>query len=546
MGGLDLGIDGLGDVEVLGHGGFSWVYAATDLRLRRRVAVKVLNEIKSDQDRRRFDRECEVLGRLSSHPNIVTVHAAGYTASSLPYLIMEYVEGGTVHDLLEREGPITWQRAVRYAIPIANALAAAHAENVLHRDVKPENILLQGEKPLLADFGIAQLRDRSGYTSTKITASWLHTPPETFDDKRDERSDLYSLASTLYTLIKGDAPFSNASDTSLNPLFRRLMFDAAPPLPDALAPAQLQAVLDRCLSKDPDDRPATAVELTAQLEALVEVEPPSPSPAPGPARSTVAIRPVAPAAPSPVDGAAAVDPTARTVAAASGPPPESTHRSMARRLAVGAVVVVMMIGAAALVRAVGNDPDPTETADATAAAASPQTSSTIEATTVTSASDPTTTTAPPTTTSPTTAAPTTREFASTVPQEWEGTFDQFNYGTYPMVMRVESLDGMAFTALTSWPTLRNSVTAVEGLLVEDFSDFVQQTRWRLVPTYRADDPAQTCVTFSDRELVQGSGISLDNLYLACLTESGESMQGVYFSNPDSGDPSGSFELTLDR
>ena len=268
--GIDLGIDQLKDAEVIGRGGFSTVYAATDTQFDRRVAVKVLRELSKESDRNRFERECKVMGRLSSHANVVTLYNAGYTDDDEPYMIMELNEEGSLADLLEAEGPQRWTRALELMIPVLRALHHAHEAGVLHRDVKPENVLIADGVPRLTDFGIAYLRDSTGATSTSITASWLHTAPETFDNKRDERADVYSAASTLYSLIAGRAPFENPEDESLNPLMRRLLNEAPPALPPGTGPAALSAYLIRALAKNPDERPATAAEMADGLQVILE------------------------------------------------------------------------------------------------------------------------------------------------------------------------------------------------------------------------------------------------------------------------------------
>ena len=267
---IDLGIPNLADAEVIGQGGFSTVYAATDTQFDRRVAVKVLGKLTKDSDRGRFERECKVMGRLSSHPHVVTLYYAGYTNDDEPYIIMELNEGGSLADRMKARGLVRWQDSLRYLIPIADALSHAHKASILHRDIKPENILLAGEVPQLTDFGIAYLRDSTGSTSTSITASWLHTAPETFDNKRDERSDNYSAASTLYNLIVGRAPLENPGDESLNPLIRRLLDESPPPLPTSLAPAALDMFIARSLAKDPDDRPQDAEEFAQGLQLILD------------------------------------------------------------------------------------------------------------------------------------------------------------------------------------------------------------------------------------------------------------------------------------
>ena len=275
---IDLGIDHLTDIEMIGRGGFSVVYSASHTLFKRRMAVKLLNALTKESERLRFERECEVLGRLSDHANVVSVYNAGYTDADRPYLLMELVEGGTLQDRLERGGPLPWREAVAHLIPICEALAAAHAESILHRDVKPENILLTtAGEPRLADFGIASLRDATGATSTHITASMLHTAPETFENQRDERSDLYSLASTLFALVVGRAPFWHDTDQSIHPLMNRLLNDPAPAMPAGLAPPALSALVQRSLAKDPNQRPQTAEELGRELQAILDTAGSGPS-----------------------------------------------------------------------------------------------------------------------------------------------------------------------------------------------------------------------------------------------------------------------------
>ena len=267
---IDLGIEHLSEIELIGRGGFSTVYAATDTRFDRRVAVKLLGKLHTEKDRQRFERECKIMGRLSSHPSVVTVYDAGYSADGSPYLVMELVTGGSMADRLQKQGPLPWRRAVEYLIPIADALGHGHAQGILHRDVKPENILMAGDQPRLTDFGIASARDSTGATSTNITASWLHTAPETFANTRDERSDLYSLMSTLHTLIQGNAPFWAPTDESLSPLMYRLLHQPPPPLPADLAPPALVDLLQRGLAKDPAQRPQNANELIREMRRVLD------------------------------------------------------------------------------------------------------------------------------------------------------------------------------------------------------------------------------------------------------------------------------------
>ncbi|MEL7158814.1 MAG: serine/threonine-protein kinase, partial [Actinomycetota bacterium] len=265
----ELGIANLTDLVPIAHGGFSVVYAATNTQFDRRVAVKVLNRLTSEADQRRFERECRIMGRLSTHRNVVTVYNAGYTNDGRPYIEMELIDGGTLAEWVKVNGRIPWPQAVEQIVAVGIALGEAHDAEILHRDVKPENILLAGNEPRLTDFGIAYLRDSTGATSTHLSASWLHSPPETFDNRRDERSDIYSLGSTLHTIITGTPPFWRSNDESLSPLMYRLLNEPAPRIPDELAPAPLADFVVQTLAKNPDERPQTAAEFVANLQRFL-------------------------------------------------------------------------------------------------------------------------------------------------------------------------------------------------------------------------------------------------------------------------------------
>ncbi|MGI9616256.1 MAG: WD40 repeat domain-containing serine/threonine protein kinase [Acidimicrobiales bacterium] len=263
---LDLGIEGLSRYKEVGSGGFATVYVAWDAGFRRWVAVKVLHSL-DDDGRRRFDRERGLMGQLDDHINVVTPYRFGLTNTSQPYLIMEYLRGGSLEDLINNDGPRPWPEAVDYLLPIASALGRAHSEGILHRDVKPANILLTGSGvSKLTDFGISDIR---GATQTQIAFTLAHVAPETFSqgtDLRDERSDLYSLSSTLYYLISGRAPFDVDGQDSPFAYMNRLTTLEPPALEET--PTELRGFFRRSLAKDPEQRHRTAAQFIEELSRI--------------------------------------------------------------------------------------------------------------------------------------------------------------------------------------------------------------------------------------------------------------------------------------
>jgi hypothetical protein len=203
-------VPGLADVRPLGRGGFGVVYRAWQVNVGREVALKVDGRILVDErDRHRFLREASTAGRLSGHPNIVAVHDAGVTDDGRPYLVMELCPNGSLADRVDDTGPMRPEEVRRIGVGIADALAIAYAENILHRDVKPPNILVDAYGTAkLGDFGLAAIVDASGDSSvTREALTPAFAPPEAFAMARPEPSgDVYSLAATLYCLLSGVPP----------------------------------------------------------------------------------------------------------------------------------------------------------------------------------------------------------------------------------------------------------------------------------------------------------------------------------------------------
>ena len=280
--------DNLGRYKILdqlGSGGMAAVYKAEDPSLQRIVAIKVIlhQEQASGKLIERFEREARALAQLT-HPNIVRILDFG-EQDGLPYLVMDYVPGGTLHQKLT--GPMAWQEAIRLAIPVARALAFAHQRGIVHRDVKPANILLgQTGEPLLSDFGIAKILQSSEAGDLTGTIGWIGTPsymaPEQESNQSvDGRADLYALGSMLYEMITGRRPYQAAS--SLELLQKKLA--GPPPDPSPFVPglpAYVADILLHCIQPKPQDRFQTADELVTALEgALANTNPLTPATPPG-------------------------------------------------------------------------------------------------------------------------------------------------------------------------------------------------------------------------------------------------------------------------
>ncbi|XVV03146.1 serine/threonine-protein kinase [Actinosynnema sp. CA-248983] len=268
-------LPGLADLTPLGQGGFATVYRARQVQLNRDVAVKIDNRVlQTDRDRRRFLREAHAAARLSGHPHVVAVHAADITPQGTPYLVMELCTGGSLSDLVRREGPLPAERVRQLGVQLADALAAAHAEGVLHRDIKPGNILIDRYGTAkLADFGLAALLDaEGGSTVTRDALSPSYAPPEAFAMAQPTpAADVYALAATLYDLLAGKpprpVPWPIESFDHLGEVLRS-------PVPVvAGVPRDLHETLVRALTPDIAYRTPSAARLRDELRGLPAQEP---------------------------------------------------------------------------------------------------------------------------------------------------------------------------------------------------------------------------------------------------------------------------------
>ncbi len=266
--GLPPEIAGLGELEEIGRGGFGIVYRAHDPAHGRAVAVKVLRQNLDQGGLARFERECRAAGALSGHPNIVSIHGSGVTGTGDPYLVMDLLPGGSLAERVRATGPLTPEAALSLGTGLAGALSAAHAKGIVHRDVKPENVLFSAfGLAHLVDFGIARMASEFETRSGSISASLSHAPPEVIaGTPPTPAGDVYSLASVLHFALSGHAPFDQEGEASLAPLLARISTAAPPDLRTIDVPDALASVVASGLAKDPADRPPTAAAFGRALQ----------------------------------------------------------------------------------------------------------------------------------------------------------------------------------------------------------------------------------------------------------------------------------------
>ncbi|MDI9978923.1 protein kinase [Rhodococcus sp. IEGM 1307] len=261
---------GFDDVQEIGRGGFGVVYRCAQEGLDRTVAVKVLTVDLDEANRARFFREQRAMGQLTGHPNIVNILQVGATDSGLPYIVMPYHSQDSLEARVRKGGPLPLDQVLRVGVKMAGAVESAHRLGILHRDVKPANILLTdyGE-PQLADFGIAHITGGFETATGAVTGSPAYTAPEVLGgDPASPAADVYGLGATLFSALTGHAAFERRSGEQVVAQFLRITTQEVPDLREHGIPDDVSDTIARAMAREPGQRPGAAADFGEQLRAL--------------------------------------------------------------------------------------------------------------------------------------------------------------------------------------------------------------------------------------------------------------------------------------
>ena len=260
-------------IEKVGNGGMATVYKATDLVLKRYVAVKVLrDEFTTDEEFiKRFETEAQSAARLV-HANIVSIFDVGVD-NGIYYIVMELIQGKTLKEIIvEERGPLPWKWSVNVAIQIASALEMAHKNNIIHRDIKPHNIIITEDGVAkVTDFGIAKAVSNSTITAFGTTIGSVHyfSPEHARGGYTDAKSDIYSLGVVMYEMVTGKVPFD--ADTPVSVALKHMQEDPVPPIElNPHLPEAVNKIILKALKKDPMLRYQTATELLQDLRMALK------------------------------------------------------------------------------------------------------------------------------------------------------------------------------------------------------------------------------------------------------------------------------------
>jgi serine/threonine protein kinase len=264
-------VPGYANLTEIGGGAYATVYRAVETETGRNVALKIL-KLETIQPHliETFGQEIQALGKVSDHPNIVTLYRPLSTPDGRPALVLELCRESLAQQIRRTE-PLDTRQTVRVGIKIAGALETAHRNGILHRDMKPQNILVtQFDEPALADFGVAALQASAQATAGVLGFTTVHAAPEILEGhKLSPATDVYGLASTMYHLLTGLAPFAAFENEAPAAVILRILRDPARPLRSNTIPLELSDLLQASLDKNPDRRPPTAARFA---EALRDIE----------------------------------------------------------------------------------------------------------------------------------------------------------------------------------------------------------------------------------------------------------------------------------
>jgi eukaryotic-like serine/threonine-protein kinase len=427
--------------EVIGRGGMSTVYRGTDLSLHRVVAVKVALDPLVEESPiylARFTREAQSAAAIG-HPGVVTVYDAGADGPTR-FIVMEFVPGKSLADILKEERPLDPERAANIAAQVADALSAAHAAGIIHRDIKPGNIMVEPSGSVkVLDFGIARAVDGHSLTQTAtvLGTSAYMSPEQALGQPVDARSDIYSLGCVLYEMLTGQPPF--VADVAAAVMHQHVRVAPKPAIErNPAIPASLNTLVMEMLAKQPKDRPQTAAEVRDRIVAAISQDPQADAlttlamAAAAPTAATVPIEAthIPPAAESSAPGPRAQTPTAPRRREARQPPPTEPppRKSRTGLWALIAVIAALLLGGGAALALRGGSHNSTSSTSSshstpaishatTHSTTPPPTTSTPKTTTstqkTTTSTPKTTTSTPKTTTSTAKTTTTTRTQAPT-------------------------------------------------------------------------------------------------------------------------------------
>ena len=259
-------------LEHIGGGGMAIVYKAHDVLLNRKVAVKILREqyVNDEDFIRRFRREAQSAASLS-HPNVVSIYDVGQE-DDVHYIVMEYVAGSNLNEEIRRRAPFQVDEALRIAVQICDALDHAHQNQIIHRDIKPHNILIgRNGRVKVTDFGIARAASSADITQTGSVIGSVHylSPEHAKGIKQGEKSDIYSLGIVLYQMLTNQLPFSG--DSPISVALKHLQEQVeSPRLYNPHIPPDVEAIILKTLQKNPEERYNSAKELQQDLEAIMD------------------------------------------------------------------------------------------------------------------------------------------------------------------------------------------------------------------------------------------------------------------------------------